>query len=115
MDLGVDQLRSYGKDVPNIYTRHQATTGADGRFVFERVVAGRGWIARELHLTVDDGALGPSSSVRANADFPPGENTQLDVGGTGIAVTGKLLPPEGFKDVPRWNFALLTPTLDLTQ
>src|SRR5437879_1404830 len=115
MEVSVDQLHSYGKDASHIYAGHEATTRADGRFIFERVVAGRGWIARQLHLTVDDGALEPVSSVRFMTDFAAGETMKLDVGGTGVAVTGKLQPPAGFEGVPRWNFALLTARLDLPQ
>jgi hypothetical protein len=115
IEIGVDELHSHGNDVPHILTGHEATTGADGRFVFERVIPGLGWIARELHFTVDDGVLEPVSSVRYMANFAAGETTKLDVGGTGVPVIGKLQPPAGFVGIPRWNFALVAARLDLPQ
>jgi hypothetical protein len=110
-----ESLRSYGKDVPSIFTHHSATTGPDGRFVFEKVIPGRGWIARELHRTVENGVLEIASSIRYVAHFAAGETLRLDVGGTGVPVIGKLKPPAGFEAAPRWNFAMITARLDLPQ
>lgn len=106
--INAGEIGSYGKDVPSIFTHHDVTTGPDGRFVFERVVAGRGTIGRSIMLTVDDGATEVASSCMISVEFPGGSTTQLDLGGTGRAVVGKLLPPAGFDGPVRWNFALVT-------
>jgi hypothetical protein len=115
IEMEVNALNSFGRDGARIYSSYEATTGADGRFVFDRVAAGRGWISRELKLTVNDGAIEPMSTVRHMTSFAAGETHKLDLGGTGTTVTGKLLPPEGFKGPARWNFGLLTARLDLPQ
>ena len=46
------------------------------------------------------------------ANFPAGKTVQIDLGGTGRPVVGKLRPPEGFTGKVRWNFALVTATAD---
>jgi beta-lactamase regulating signal transducer with metallopeptidase domain/uncharacterized GH25 family protein len=103
---------AYGDDVPHIFTDHVATTGPDGRFVFERVIPGRGRIGRRLMLTVRDGAADVTSSCMIAVDFPAGKTIHIDLGGTGRAVVGNLQPPEGFHDKVRWNFAEVTAEFD---
>jgi len=97
-----------GKSLPNIDNQYQATTGPGGKYVFERVIPGGGWIGRRLLLTVDDGALDVTSSTMIPVRFTAGETIRLDLGGTGRAVVGRLQPPEGFDGKVRWNFALVT-------
>ena len=101
-------LNSYGKDVPSIFTQHRATTGPDGRFVFERVIPGTGRIGRDITFMVDEGATEVTSSCMIAADFPAGKTVHIDLGGTGRPVVGKLQPPEGFTGKVRWNFAMVT-------
>ena len=47
------------------------------------------------------------SSCRTHAVFPAGKTTQVDLGGTGRPVIGKLLPPKGFEGNVKWQFALM--------
>jgi hypothetical protein len=115
IEIDVQELHSYGNDVPRIFTHHHAVTGADGRFVFERVVPGSGWIGRRVLLLVVDGAAEVTSQIRYKANFAAGETIKLDVGGAGVPVIGKLKPPDGFEGKPSWHFALVTTQLDLPQ
>ena len=103
--LEVADVFSYGPDVPSIFNHHPATTGPDGRFVLDRVIPGRGFIGRNILLTVDDGAAEVASACTIPADFPAGKTVHIDLGGTGRPVVGKLQPPEGFTGKVRWNFA----------
>ena len=105
--ISVEGLRSYGNGVPSIFTNHEVTTGPDGRFVFERVVAGRGQIGRSLRMTVKDGAAEVASSSMIAADFPGGKTVHIELGGSGRAVVGKLQPPEGFHEKIRWSHAMV--------
>jgi hypothetical protein len=84
------------------------TTGPDGRFVFDRVIPGRGWIGRGITLMVDDGATEVTSSCKIAAEFPAGKTLNIDLGGSGRAVIGRLQPPHGAGKPVRWNFALVT-------
>jgi len=106
---------SYGNDVPSIFTHHDVTAGPDGRFVFERVIPGSGWIGRRIMLTGDDGATDVTSSCMIAANFPAGKTVHIDLGGAGRAVVGKLQPPEGFKERVRWNFALVNVESDAAE
>jgi beta-lactamase regulating signal transducer with metallopeptidase domain len=105
--LNVAGRDSYGNDVPSIFTQHYVTTGPGGRFVFERVIPGSGWIGRRLILTVDDGAADVTSSSMIPASFPAGKTVHIELGGTGRPVVGKLQPPAGSSGKVRWNFALV--------
>ncbi len=102
----------YGDRVPHIFTTHEVTSGPDGRFVFERVFPGRGWIGREITLTVNDGAADVVSSCKTRVEFSAGETARLNVGGTGRAVVGRLRPPESYNERVPWNFALINMQVD---
>ena len=108
IEIDVRRLESYGPDVPSIFTQHQATTGPDGRFVFERVIPGNGRIGRRITFMVDEGATEVASAYMIGADFPSGKTVHIDLGGTGRPVVGRLQPPEGFTGKVRWNFADIT-------
>jgi hypothetical protein len=86
---------------------HEATTGPDGRFVFDRVVAGRGGISRDFMLTTE-GATDVMSSGYVPANFPAGQTVTLDLGGNGRPVLGTLRPPQGSSDKVHWEFAIVT-------
>jgi hypothetical protein len=105
--LNTNTIHSYGSDVPNISTYHEVTTGLEGKYVFERVVPGKGRIGRSISLMVNDGATEVTSSKQVAAEFPPGETTQLNLGGDGCAVVGRILPPPNAEQPPLWNFALV--------
>jgi hypothetical protein len=105
--LDVARLDSFGNDAPRIFSQHRSASGPDGRFVFERVIPGRGWIGRSILLMADQGAMEVTSSCRIAASFPAGQTVHIDLGGTGRAVVGKLQPPAGFPGKVRWNFALI--------
>jgi hypothetical protein len=108
LDLRVAGHDAFGKDEPRIFTSHEATTGPDGRFLFPRVIPGRGSISRNILFMVDEGAREVTSSSVVPAEFPAGKTTRFDLGGTGRAVVGKLQPSRDLdpKQV-RWNFALV--------
>ncbi len=102
----------YGNRVPHIFTAHEVTTGPDGRFVFERVFPGRGYIGRRIMLTVNDGSADVTSSCMMRVEFSAGETARLNVGGNGRAVVGRLRPPENFEGRLPWNFALVHLQID---
>ena len=103
--LNVAGHDSYGDDVPHIFTTHETTTGPGGRFVFDRVYPGRGWLGRRIMMMVDDGATEITSSCMVPATFPAGETISINLGGSGRVVVGKLQPPDGFAGKVAWNFA----------
>ncbi len=102
-DTGV----SYGKDVPNIWLSNTAVTDKHGRFVFPRVAPGKWSIGRRILLTVTQGAREAVSSRRRRIEVSAGQTARVDLGGSGRAVVGKLLPPEGLEAEVDWNFGLL--------
>jgi hypothetical protein len=106
-------LESYGEGKPTIFTQHDSTTDAEGRFVFERVVPGRARMGRNITVMVDDGATSVASSAMIPAVFPAGETTKMNLGGSGRPVVGKLTPYDGFAGETHWNFAMIRVEADL--
>jgi hypothetical protein len=100
-------LSSYGQDLPSIHTHHDVTTAPDGHFVFERVVPGLARIGRRLMHSANRGAREAASSCMIAGEFPGGATTQIDLGGAGRAVVGRLRPPADFKGTIPWNFAMI--------
>jgi protocatechuate 3,4-dioxygenase beta subunit len=108
LDLNSESLmHSYGKGQPSIFVSHQATTGADGRFTFERVYPGQGRVGRRIVYTGDAGAAEATSSKMEPISLVAGETTPAELGGRGRPVVGKLAPRAGFKGKVTWSFATL--------
>ncbi len=108
IELYLSRLDGHGRDEPRFSARYESVTGPDGRFTIERVVPGPGSIGRGITLTENDGASEVTSSCTMTTEFPAGKTAQVALGGSGRAVVGKLVPPEGSKEKIRWNFALGT-------
>jgi beta-lactamase regulating signal transducer with metallopeptidase domain/protocatechuate 3,4-dioxygenase beta subunit len=105
IEIDVHRLDPYGRDGPRIFSQHRATTGPDGRFVFERVIPGTGQIGRRIIFNMREGATEATSSCTIGANFPGGKTVHIDLGGTGRLVVGRLQPAEGFTGKVRWIFA----------
>lgn len=87
-------------DGPYIGSNLLATTSPDGRFVFERVAAGRGHVGPAVTMG-PEGAAQATSSRKVWTKFPLGQTVRIDVGGNGRRVVGTLrLPPGSDKPVP---------------
>jgi uncharacterized GH25 family protein len=92
---------------PKIFFEYEVTTNADGHFVFDRVIAGRGSVGRRILLMLNEGATTVTSSAMVSATFPLGKTVHADIGGSGRPLVGKLRWLEGQKrDIP-WSFLLV--------
>ncbi len=111
--LSIDSVHSYGDDVPNIFTHHDVVTDRVGRFVFGRAFPGNGRIGRRISLTVDEGATEVVSSQKVSVELSAGETRQIDLGGAGRPVLGRLMPPTDYADKVHWSFALVNVRADL--
>jgi RNA polymerase sigma factor (sigma-70 family) len=75
-------------DRPSIYGWTQTVTGPDGRFEFPRAAPGPVSVHVSLGPWKDEGfRCGPSMPL----DLQPGERVELDLGGTGAGVSGKVM------------------------
>ncbi|TWU51070.1 Nickel uptake substrate-specific transmembrane region [Rubripirellula tenax] len=114
ISLNSGDVHSSGNGSPRIFTTHETTSGAGGRFRFQRVFPGTGSMGRNITMMVDDGATEVTSSKRIRIQPVAGELQAVDLGGDGRAVTGKLLPPPDHQTKVLWNFAMVnadTPVL----
>jgi uncharacterized GH25 family protein len=107
LNINTNTMHSYGEDLPSIFTHHETTTGANGSFVFERVLPGKGRIGRRIVFMVDDGATEVTSSKMVSLQLEAGETTHIELGGDGRAVVGRLAPPAGHNANVLWNFAMI--------
>ena len=106
----------YGDGVPHIFTSiTRTTTGAGGRFIFQRVLPGKGASAAIVSCYGGRGAIEVTSSTRIAANFPAGKTTHIDLGGSGRLVVGKLAGPAGSQEKVLWQFARWTVQVDLPE
>jgi hypothetical protein len=112
--IWIDQhaLDLLGANLPNIFIRYETTTVADGRFVFERVLPGKGSIGRNLHLTANWRSSEAVSSGMIPATFVPGETTRIDPGSSGRPVIGQLRRAPGSTEKTPWSYALVEADAD---
>lgn len=109
-------LSSYDRENgPDVSIQTIGTTDSAGQYRFDRIVPGFYRIGREITFMVRDGATEVTSSQRVAVEYVAGKTTTLDLGGTGRAVTGKLVPPDDFSDVVLWSNGRITVTPDLPQ
>jgi hypothetical protein len=107
LNINTMAMHSYGDGVPNIFTEHETTTAADGTFVFDRVLPGKGRIGRRIIFMVDDGATEVTSSKMVALSLKAGETARIELGGDGQAVAGRLAPSAGHNEKVLWNFAMI--------
>ncbi len=95
------------EDFPDVLTIWETTSGPEGRFVFERVWAGKGWIGPRLMLSPDKGAAEAISVRWIWGSYPFGKTVRIDLNGNGRRVVGKLRPPPGLDKPVPWNFTMI--------
>ena len=101
-----------GSDAPKsqsgIWYDYSATTDHQGRFVLNKVPPGmRGSVARTIVFARDAGFSAHVASHAVPLLFNPGETTDVQIGGNGRSVIGKLQYAEGSPDPIDWKFALV--------
>jgi len=74
---------------PRVYHDLQAQAGPDGRFTFERVPAGKAQVA----VQVKTGERSTTFTQATPVDVKAGETVEVQVGGTGRPVTGRVSVP----------------------
>ena len=94
------------KNSPWSFFDYEAIVEPDGQFIIDRipteVVDTRIW--RELILTQRNGTIHSTSANSVPVTLKPGRTIQVKIGGSGRAVTGKVLPPVGYDEpIGEWN------------
>lgn len=95
------------------FTDYRTSTGADGRFVFDRVFPGSATIGRSFVIPAEGGADDVASSCWISLQSVAGQTTHVDIGGSGRPVVGRLTPPPGRKEKVLWNYATINARCDL--
>jgi hypothetical protein len=99
---------SLGDDGPDFVAQCVTTTGPGGRFVFDRIIPGRGRVGLcgAPHTQCSAIAMDPLCLV--NTIFAGGQTLVIGLEGIGCRVGGKLLPPKGFNEPIYWGLAQVT-------
>ncbi len=89
-----------------------STSDANGKVVFEKVYPGINyWLEMREHDFGSSSVDSFSNSLRlASAELipEPGKTSQIQIGGTGCPVIGKVSLPEQFRDKINWKYAKIT-------
>jgi hypothetical protein len=81
-------------------------TGADGRFVFDRALRGKGWVeAFGMQGMFGKTRVSLNSRCGIQAKFAPDKTVRIDFGQSGRPVVGKLQLPPQATDSPPWPSA----------
>jgi hypothetical protein len=113
ISLNTVGIRVNAKDEPRIFTNYLTSTGAGGRFVFDRALPGTGDIGRNFLNRADGGREGVISSYRVPVTLVAGQTAKVEIGGSGRPIVGKLVPPLGRKERVLWNYATIGVHSDL--
>jgi len=82
-------------EIASLWFQQETSTDREGHFHFERVIPGRGRVGRELVMMVNEGATAVGSSRKEFVEFPAGKTIDIQIGGTGCPVIGRLQVPDG--------------------
>jgi hypothetical protein len=107
LSLNSGTIGSGAAGLPLISSSYSARTAPDGKFVFGHVFPGHGNIGRQIQIIEGEGSIEVTSSIRMPLNLAAGETRQINIGGTGRPVVGKLQPREGFDRAAKWNFATI--------
>ena len=90
-----------------VVERQRTMTGPEGQFVFERVMAGSGRIARQIRWPSSGASAEISATSGVEARFPLGETIHVNIEEKGRPVIGKLRVPAGFNQTVAWQSAIV--------
>ncbi len=95
----------YVRGVPSVNWSYQVTSGADGKFRFDRVIGGEGTVARSVLFgdTSGNGSSMTTSSHGERVSLIAGETVQVQIGGTGRTIRGQLKVPKDYKESVAWK------------
>ncbi len=83
---------------PRIDLSYEVETDKNGRFIFPKVVPCRGSVTRAIPME-----RGRRYSHTTEVEVKPGQTVEVNLGGTGRAVTGKVIVPDYIKDKFSWQ------------
>jgi hypothetical protein len=102
-----------GNSAPTISYHDEIVTDENGRFNFSRVFPGKIQIGGRMTIFQEVGSEEVQSQRSTPVICRAGETTELDLGGTGRPVIGRLQPPAGFTGKLPWNLASIRAEIQL--
>ena len=102
---------TWDRDRPDVQFIYTTKSDAEGKFVVEQVVPGRQITAfweEELPPSLLDHFAPSVRSGTVKLTLEPGQTQQVQIGGTGRPVIGKIVDTGKFRDKINWEFAEIT-------
>jgi len=94
----------YVQNAPRAHWDYQATSDADGKFLFDHVLGGEATVARSITFAESEsGSIMTSYSHNEPVSLVAGQTTQVQLGGTGRAIKGRLKVPKDYEPTVAWN------------
>lgn len=81
----------------DVLVRYETETDADGRYSFERIPAWPGTIGKRLILERSQSGFTSTYQPSKHLIIEPGKDNVFDIGGTGRAITGRLVAPKAYR------------------
>ena len=108
LELNTRAFPPIARNGPRIHTYVSAWTGKNGEFAIERVVPGPATIGRAISFIHNEGADKITSSKPVPIELVSGETTEIQLGGDGVPVIGRLQLPEDVRDDYFFRFVQVT-------
>jgi peroxiredoxin len=90
-----------GRDEPRVYHHLDTPTDQNGKFTFERVPPGRASVALQVKLSENMTGYANSTNVEVEA----GKTIEVQLGGTGRPVIGKINIPQQIAERVNWQYS----------
>jgi len=105
VNLSFSENNYYNQSGPRVYWSHSAQTDAEGAFVFERLKSGDATVGRMITFG-DDGSGRYRMSTYSHSIpviLKSGETTEVQIGGTGRQIKGKVVVPDDYEGPIAWS------------
>jgi hypothetical protein len=103
----------YDEKAPRIYHQLDGKADAQGRFTFDRVRPGDAWVSRTVRIPMGGSSWLSANTHTAIATIEPGKAAQVELGGTGRPVVGRVNIPAEIKSKPAWFFSNCSLTTEI--
>ena len=106
--ININFVNQYRQGQPNVYWSNNVQTDSDGLFVFKRVRAGATTVSRHFSY----GKIGNGSSMGAQShsehvELEPGKTAQVQLGGVGNTLSGRLVIPDDYDGEVLWTMGVV--------
>ena len=105
--IQLSYLTQHRPNQPNVYWSDNARTDGDGTFVFDRVRAGVVTVGRMISYGEAHRFQMGANTHAEQLKLEPGKTVQVQIGGKGRTLKGRLIVPDDYEGHVAWNMGLV--------